>query len=58
MIRLLDILRKWNQPFSVINTMSEGWVEDFFGAWSAEDCQQDVDVFNPDENWHLIFPVP
>ena len=54
--RLNYIQRKVTRPFSIINTMTEGMVEDFFGAWSSD--LDDNDVYNPDENWRIIFPVP
>ena len=56
--RVFDMLRKWKQPYSIILTMGEGWVEDYFGAWSIDRTQAESDIFNPDENWQLIFPVP
>lgn len=54
--RLNYITRKVRRPFSIINTMTEGMVEDFFGAWCSD--ADDEDVYNPDENWRIIFPVP
>ncbi|WP_294589947.1 hypothetical protein [uncultured Bacteroides sp.] len=54
--RLNYIQRKEARPFSIMNTMTEGMVEDFFGAWCS-DIDED-DVYNPDENWRIIFPVP
>lgn len=30
-------------------------VEDYFGAWYQDD---DSDIYNPDVNWRIIFPVP
>jgi len=39
-------------------TMTEGMVEDFFGAWyPKDDCNLD-EIFNPDLKWQIIFPVP
>lgn len=54
--RLSHIQRKDSRPFSIINTMTEGMVEDFFGAWCSDNDEDDV--YNPDENWRIIFPVP
>lgn len=54
--RLSYIQRKVARPLSIINTMTEGMVEDFFGAW-CNDIDED-EVYNPDENWRIIFPVP
>ncbi len=57
--RLDYIFRKQNVPLSLYLTMTEGMVEDFFSAWcSKEDDNSDEDVYNPDDNWRLIFPVP
>lgn len=50
------IQRKVSRPYSIINTMTEGMVEDFFGAWCND--VDDGDVYNPDVNWRIIFPVP
>lgn len=54
--RLGYIQRKVSRPYSIINTMTEGMVEDFFGAWCND--VDDGDVYNPDVNWRIIFPVP
>ena len=54
--RLGYIQRKVSRPYSIINTMTEGMVEDFFGAWCSD--SDDEDGYNPDANWHIIFPVP
>ena len=55
--RLGYIKRKVSRPYSIINTMTEGMVEDFFGAWCSLE-ENPEDVYNPDENWRIIFPVP
>ncbi|RJV08713.1 hypothetical protein DWZ67_02105 [Bacteroides sp. AF34-31BH] len=54
--RLNYIQRKVARPLSIINTMTEGMVEDFFGAWCIDTNENDI--YNPDENWRIIFPVP
>ena len=36
--------------------MTEGHVEDFFGAWSPEDELEGL--FDPDIDWQKIFNVP
>jgi len=54
--RLGYIQRKVSRPYSIINTMTEGMVEDFFGAWCSD--SDDEDEYNPDANWRIIFPVP
>ena len=55
--RLGYIKRNVSRPYSIINTMTEGMVEDFFGAWCSQE-EAPEDVYNPDENWRIIFPVP
>ncbi|KAF2512821.1 hypothetical protein EYY60_06855 [Flavobacterium zhairuonense] len=56
--RLDYITRKQKRPFSLHLTMTEGMVEDFFGAWYPEDDSNLDEIFNPDSNWRIIFPVP
>ena len=55
--RLDYIKRKVSRPYSIINTMTEGMVEDFFGSWCSDDENYE-DLYNPDQNWRIIFPVP
>jgi len=38
--------------------MSEGHVEDYFGAWCEYNQNEDPDVFNPDDNHGILFDVP
>ncbi len=56
--RLDYIRRKVKRPYSLLLTMTEGMVEDFFGAWHSYDDDAESDKFDPDENWRLLFPVP
>ena len=57
--RLDYIKRKVSRPYSIINTMTEGMVEDFFGSWCSDDEDENYeDVYNSDQNWRIIFPVP
>ena len=57
--RLDYIRRKVSRPYSIINTMTEGMVEDFFGSWCGDDEDENYeDLYNPDQNWRIIFPVP
>ena len=56
--RLDYIKRKQKRPYSLHSTMTEGMVEDFFGAWYPKDDSNLEKVYNPDENWQIIFPVP
>ncbi len=54
--RLGYLGRKYPMPPNVRHIMTEGHVEDFFGAWCDEDgCEN---VFNPDIDWQKIFDVP
>jgi hypothetical protein len=55
--RRIDYIRR-KQPFpaSIYCTMTEGMVEDYFGAWCPDD--EDDDLYNPDINWRIVFPVP
>lgn len=54
--RIGYILRKVKRPYNIQWMMTEGMVEDFYGAWCSND--ETVDVFDPDKNWQIIFPVP
>lgn len=57
--RLDYIIRKQPFPVSLYFTLSEGMVEDFFGAWCHDDDDdENIENYNPDENWSLIFPMP
>lgn len=55
--RIDYIRRRQPLPVSIYYTMTEGMVEDFFGAWCSEnDC--DGERYDPDNDWRIIFPVP
>jgi len=54
--RLDYLRRKCSTPVNVQQIMTEGHVEDFFGAWSPENELEDL--FDPDINWQKIFDVP
>lgn len=56
--RINYIERKVKYPTSVMNTMTEGMTEDFFGAWCNSEEDNDEDNFNPDKDWNIIFPIP
>ncbi len=56
--RLDYILRKQPFPVSLYFTLSEGMVEDFFGAWYPYENEESEDNYNPDDDWSLIFPMP
>ena len=55
--RIGFIIRKVKRPYNLQWMMTEGMVEDFFGAWCSENDENN-DVFDPDVNWQIIFPVP
>jgi hypothetical protein len=54
--RLDYIRRKYNEIYSLYNTMTEGMIEDFFGAWFSDEVNDSG--YNPDKNWSIIFHVP
>lgn len=54
--RLGYLMRKYPLPPNILHVMTEGHVEDYFGAWCAN--EDDPDVFDPDSDWRLIFDVP
>lgn len=56
--RLDFMTRKQPFPVSLFFTLTEGMVEDFFGSWCSDEEDEDIDLYNPDENWRLIFPMP
>lgn len=56
--RLNYITRKQKRPYSLHLTMTEGMVEDFFGAWCPTEEDDSGEQFDPDKNWQIIFPVP
>lgn len=55
--RLNYLKRKYPTPPNILHIMTEGHVEDFFGAWATnnDECSNS---FDPDENWRIIFDVP
>ena len=55
--RIGYIVRKVKRPYNIQWVMTEGMIEDFFGAWCSEKDEKG-DVFDPDKNWQIIFPVP
>lgn len=58
--RLNYISRKQPFPVSLYFTLSEGMVENYFGAWydDSDEEENNIDKYNPDDNWQLIFPMP
>lgn len=54
--RIDYLTRRVKKPINVLFTMTEGHVEDFFGAWYREP-ENDEDIFNPDINWDIIFDI-
>lgn len=56
--RLSYMERKIKKPYNLHMMMTEGLIEDFFGAWYPEDDTNINELYNPDANWQIIFPVP
>lgn len=54
--RLGYLARKFPRPTNLQHLMTEGHVEDFFGAWCAE--EQANGSFDPDDMWGIIFDIP
>lgn len=54
--RLDYLKRKHPRLANIQHMMTEGHVEDFFGAWHSGDDADEI--FNPDENWGVIFDIP
>lgn len=53
--RLGYLARKYPRPANLKHLLTEGHVEDFFGAWYKSD---DDGIFNPDEMQQIIFDIP
>lgn len=56
--RMGYLQRKYPLPTNILHIMSEGHVEDFFGSWCSKSENEDESLFNPDENWSILFDVP
>lgn len=54
--RIGYLVRKHPRPTNILHIMSEGHVEDFFGSWATDSEQPDM--FDPDEDWQILFDVP
>ena len=52
--------RKQPFPVNLYFTLTEGMVDDYFGAWcdDSSDDESDIDKYNPDDENNLIFPMP
>jgi hypothetical protein len=53
--RLGYLARKYPLPANLMHLMTQGHVEDFFGAWYGGD---DKSLFNPDDMQQIIFDIP
>ena len=53
--RLLYLMRKHPRPTSIKALLTDGHVEDFFGAWIGQ--SENEPNFNPDDNLGVIFDV-
>jgi hypothetical protein len=57
--RLSRFIHKHHFPVSLQRMMSEGHVEDFFGAWCNKNELDEENInFNPDLNTNIIFDIP
>lgn len=56
--RMGYLARKHPSPTNILHMMSEGHVEDFFGSWCAADGDSRPDLFDPDNDWRILFDVP
>jgi len=56
--RINYMTRKMKKPLNLHCMMTEGLVEDFFGAWFPKDEDIDKDVYNADNYWSMIYPAP
>lgn len=58
--RLDYLRRKYPLPTNIMHILSEGHIEDFFGSWLPKNDEdiENMDVFNPDNNWRVIFDMP
>lgn len=54
--RLDYLRRKYPLPPNILHIMTEGHVEDFFGAWLSK--EETEDAFDPDKKWGVIFDIP
>ncbi len=54
--RLGYLSTKYPLPANILQVMTEGHVEDFFGAWVSPDDKEGC--FDPDGDWQLIFDIP
>ena len=55
--RINYMTRKMQKPLNLHWMMTEGLVEDFFGAWIPEN-NNDNNLYDPDKYWSMIFPAP
>jgi hypothetical protein len=56
--RMDYLRRKHAKPTNIHHVISEGHAADFFGSWCPEGDCEGKDLFNPDEDWRIIFDVP
>ncbi len=56
--RMDYLCRKYPKPTNIYQIISEGHMQDFFGAWCAAEEHDGEDVFDPDEDWGILFDVP
>jgi hypothetical protein len=56
--RINYMTRKMKMPYNLHWMMTEGLVEDFFGAWIPDEEEGETDAYNADDYWSLIYPAP
>lgn len=56
--RINYMTRKMKKPLNLRWMMTEGLVEDFFGAWIPKEEDLEKDVYNADKYWSMIYPAP
>ena len=55
-LRLSRLARKQPFPVSLVEMMTDGHVEEFFGAWTEAEPHEGH--FDPDSYWAMIFDIP
>jgi hypothetical protein len=55
MIRFVYFYGKFPRPTNLLCMVSEGHVDDYFGAWSSEE-EDNHDMYDPDDDHGIIFP--
>ncbi|WP_418187126.1 hypothetical protein [Aliarcobacter lanthieri] len=56
--RLNYLKRKYPVPTNILHVMTEGLTEDFFGAWEADEYEDELFTTGSPSNWGIIFDIP